>query len=697
MSRGVRWALAALLVWSCLLRLAFAGYGLHPGRFYDERYSLENLRAVLAPAPEATGWDRLRPANGWYPALSYLPQVPVLAASRGLSRLTGSPRFEVFRDGDPERGFTPTAYFLCRATVAVFGTLTVLLTFLLGRRLFGDGTGLLGALILAASPAHLRGSAMFKPDALLVLLTLTVFLLALRLALPRPEGSGDRAPGRVRWRAWIAAGACVGLAAASKLNGVLTAFLPAAAAAVRGVRERSWRPLAGLAASGATAAGVFLLLNPFVGLYAEYLGRNLRIYGERAELAGLDRTDAFREVGAHLLSPGFHGPWLGTVALAVLLALAVAALRRDPRRDSQQGPQQGPRQDPRQDPRRRLRGLVPFWVAAYGVAYTATAAYPKPNNLLPLLPFTSLAAAWGVVWLLRVPGRFSLDALASRWPALGGRALRGGLAAALIGVGIAALLVPLHVHAYRAAVPSTRELLERALTPELRPFAGRTVLVVRPEEREEIPVPVFLDRRSAVAVRVVGEGETPSSEDRRLADAVVLVGEDSLERGTPGVHRFGPRWGRAWGPPLTARLHPWERVEGARHWAEGLEVGGGSRRWSLPPPSPESVPAPSPPASPRDSPPRERVLSVQVLVRDPEPPPSPPRLEVAGRPVPFHATRVETGGYVYGTAFTSRRFDWRAGEELAVVFAPGPPAPRPPVAEVLVWRRPDSAARANER
>ena len=660
--RRVRWLVAALVGWSFLLRLAFASYGLHPGRFYDERYSLENLRAVLAPAPGVSGLDRLRPVNGWYPSLSHLPQVPVLAASRGLHRLTGEPRFAIFREGDPERGFTPTAYFLCRATVAGFGALTLVLAFLAGRRLFGPGTGLLGALILAASPAHLRHSAMFKPDMLLTLLTLTVFLLALRLterSRDEPEGGTPE-----RRRGWAAAGAAVGLAAASKLNGVLTAMLPMAVAAGRAIRDRSlqrtWRSLAGLAVSGATAAAVFLLLNPFVGLYAEYLGRNLRIYGERAELAGLDRADAFRAVAEHLLSPGFHGLWLGAAALAGCVALAGMAIRR----------------------RRFPTLLVPWWVFGYGAAYAASTAYPKPNNLLPLLPFTSLAAAWGVVWLLRVPGRFSLDALAARRPALGGRSVRRGLAAALIGVGAAALLVPLHVHAYRTAVPTTHELLERALTPELRPFAGRTVLVVQPEEREEIPVPVFLDRRSAVAVRVVGEGEVSSPEERRLADAVVFVGEESPDAESPAVRRFGPRWGRAWGPPLAVRLHPWERVEGARHWAEGLGTGEAGHRWSLPPPSLESAPT-------SGSPPQERLLSVQVLVRDPEPPPAAPRLEVGGRPVPLRATRVETGGYVYGTAFTSQRFAWRSGEELRVVFAPGPPAPRPPVADVLVWRPPD--------
>lgn len=667
--RRVRWLVTALVGWSFLLRLAFAGYGLHPGRFYDERYSLENLRAVLAPAPTVSGLDRLRPVNGWYPSLSHLPQVPVLAASRWLHRLTGDPRFAIFPEDDPQRGFTPTARFLCRATVSMFGALTLVLTFLVGRRLFGVGAGLLGALILAASPAHLRHSAMFKPDMLLTLLTLTVFVLTLRQLEPSdsPHRGGIR---RRRGRIWAASGAAVGLAAASKLNGLLTALIPTAVATGRAIQERAWRPLVGLAVSGATAVAVFLLLNPFLGLYSEYLERNLRIYSERAALAGLDRPAAFRALVEHLLSPGFHGPWLGAVALAACVALAAMAVFSLCGKRWSTGPW-------------RLRGLLPLWVIGYGVAYAATAAYPKANNLLPLLPFTSLAAAWGIVGAVRFCGEALHRLLARRRPGMdASRALSRGLrrlGVALAVVATVLLLAPLHVHAYRTAVPTTGELLERALRHRLQPFAGRTV-IYRGPGGEGSAAPLLLTRREAVAVIRVPDPESskasPSAEQRRWADAEVWVGRDLIrERPVPQddvpVLRFEPSPGRAWGPPVVAWIHPWELVGSSRHWADE-----DTRRWSLPLDSVRSDEAPA----------AEPVLSVQVLVRKPEPPLSPPRLEVAGRSVPLYATRVETGGYVYGTAYTSRRFRWHEGDDVVVVLAAPASSPRPPVADVLVWK-----------
>lgn len=662
--RTVRWLLLALVVGSLLLRLGFAGYGLGPQRFYDERYSLENLRALLAPAaggsqpadpsradpPSDRLLQRLRPANGWYPSLSYLPQAPLLAACNALYRATGIERLAIFQ----RDGFTPTAYWLCRATIALFGALTLVAAFLVGRRLFeqtsgtGGGAliGLLAVLLLAASPTHLRQSAMFKPDMLLTLLTLAVFLLTLRLAEQRDSVTAEV-------KAGILAGLVVGLATASKLNGVLTALLPLSVLGFRAIRERSWRPLAALATAGLTAGATFLALNPFPGLHAEYLDRNLRIYGERAELAGLDRVSAFETTVEHLLSPGFHGPALGLVALAGLIGLGIAAWR-------------GWRSHP------GLAGLVPLWVVGYVVVYTGTAAYPKANNLLLVLPFTALAAAW----LLVLAGRTVWAGATRRWPELERAGVRRtvGVAVALaLGIG---LLAPLHVYAYRTAVPTTRDLVERALADALRPFAGRTVLF-QTGRSDGVSPPVLLTRRAAVAVQEVPDLGALPPETRRLADAEVFPAEDWEGEKQPRTRHIDPELGRAWGPRWAVRIHPWEPVSHQRHWAETASPG----TWLLP--------LPEKPGEDEDL--GDLWISVQILIRDPEPPPVPPRVEVAGREVALHATRVETGGYVYGTAYTSSRFPRSPEIEIRAVFPTLPasePAQRPPVADVLVWREP---------
>lgn len=662
--RLVRWLLLALVVWSLLLRLGFASYGLGPERFFDERYSLENLHALLAPAPEGSPpsdsrfLDRFRPANGWYPSLSYLPQAPLLAASVSLHRTTGAQRLAIFQ-GDQGNGFTPTAYWLCRATVALFGALTLVLTYLLARRLFdsafGPATsaflGLLAALLLSASPTHLRQSAMFKPDMLLTLLTLAVCLLTLRLAVRRDRPAAEIGAGAL-------AGLAVGLATASKLNGLLTVLLPLSVLAVRAVRDRSWKPLAALAATGLTAGAVFLALNPFPGLFAEYLDRNLRIYGERAELAGLDRLSAFEAIAEHLLSPGFHGLVLGLIAVTGLIGLGGVVTWRERRGHL------------------ALAGLIPLWVGGYVVLYTGTTAYPKANNLLPVLPFTALAAAW----LLVVVGRALGVRAARRWPVVGRTGVRR--AAGVVGILVVGvvLLAPLHLYAYRAAVPTTRELAQLTLTGALQPFAGRRVLfegfqgLDEGEDPSAGSPPILLSRRDAVAVERVRDLDALSRESRRLADAEVSF----QARAEADVHIL-PALGRAWGPRWSLRLHPWEAVSHRRHWADTVSP----RSWLLPLPE-------------RTDDEQDLWISVQLLVRDPEPPSVPPRLEVEGREVALHATRIETGGYVYGAAYTSSRVPLSPETEIRAVFPLLPESERPrrpPVADVLVWREPELSSR----
>ena len=52
-----------------------ASSGLTSGHYWDERYSVKNLRPILEGGT-------LEPANYYYQSLSYLPQAAVLAADR---------------------------------------------------------------------------------------------------------------------------------------------------------------------------------------------------------------------------------------------------------------------------------------------------------------------------------------------------------------------------------------------------------------------------------------------------------------------------------------------------------------------------------------------------------------------------------------------------------------------------------------
>jgi hypothetical protein len=194
--RIVTIALALLLAWSLALRVWLATPRLDGSRFWDESYGVYNVYGLLARG-------QLRPLNGYHPGLSYLPQAALLGASEGLHRLTGRPAFAVIAG---EKELTPTGYLLCRLVQALAGTLSLYLTFSIGRRLASPGVGLAAALFLALVPWHLRQSVIFKPDIELVACS----LLALRASL----AAADRPDGRTS----LAAGAAVGLALAAKFN-----------------------------------------------------------------------------------------------------------------------------------------------------------------------------------------------------------------------------------------------------------------------------------------------------------------------------------------------------------------------------------------------------------------------------------------------------------------------------------------------
>jgi 4-amino-4-deoxy-L-arabinose transferase-like glycosyltransferase len=350
-SRTRLW-LFLILAGSFALRLWLASIDLHEGRFWDERFNMANVAAVLRGS--------LRPANGWYQGLSYLPQAALLALSGEAHRLTGWETLAVTGPGGSGAwGFTPWAYFLCRLLQSVYGTLSLLATYALGRKLFPEAAAILGVFLLAVTPRHLHASVIFKPDILLLLWTVVAFVWILEAL---------ELPGR---RRYLLAGVGVGLCMATKLNGGLVA-VPFAAGTVPllGKARRVWL---WLVLAGVAAASVFLLFNPYLRMEASYLGKNLAHYESRARTTHLE---ALLQTLAFPFSAAFHGRLIGLAAVLGGVGTALSAVRRG-WRDA-----------------RGLQELVflsypLLYVALYAIATTRT----KPNHFLQILPFTSLLAA----------------------------------------------------------------------------------------------------------------------------------------------------------------------------------------------------------------------------------------------------------------------------------------------------------------
>lgn len=208
------------------------GIGAHP----DERYVVgvaENLR-----------WpDRLNPFDV-APDFAY-GHVPLY-----LLALTG----KLARDTD--------LLLVGRALAALFDLGTVLLTFALGRRVYGENVGLLAAAFVALMVLHVQQAHFYTADTLSVFFVLGTLLFAVRLV--------ERGHSLDAWMA----GVCAGLALGTKFSAVLLVLPMGAALASSSAsahpnapapawKSRCWGRLRSALACGAAALAVFVLTNPF--------------------------------------------------------------------------------------------------------------------------------------------------------------------------------------------------------------------------------------------------------------------------------------------------------------------------------------------------------------------------------------------------------------------------------------------------
>ncbi len=377
-SRLQSWLLGMLLAWSFAVRLVFSWPDPTMNRIWDERYNAGNVAAILAEG-------QFQPVRAHYPTLSYMPHALLLKtweAARSLPGLQGAPSAVAMApQGRPY--LTPFGVRACRFLQVVVGTASLWVLYLIGRRLFGPGVALTAVLLLSVTPWHLRQSGAFKPDIMMVLAS--VVALYAMLAARRHGGL----------RSFAVAGAMVGATAAAKWNGGALVIPLLATIALGGVRDIGL-VVRRTAAAGAAAAGVLVLLNPWLllvpDLYRRHLSSTVTQYQERLAAAGSGWFDQPVSVVTSLASSVYFSPVLGVSALLGLGWLLVLVLRAR----TAAAPLPG------------VRGsatigdawILLFFSGGYVAALWAATRYPKPPNWLIVAPVGALAAAWLIHRLL---------------------------------------------------------------------------------------------------------------------------------------------------------------------------------------------------------------------------------------------------------------------------------------------------------
>ena len=502
-------ALAALLLVSFALRAWDASQGLQAGRYYDERYTFRNVSLILRQG----NW---RPGQAYYLSLSYLPQTALLAASQALHRSTGIQALSIY--GKSADRYSPTAYLLARLCNVTYGVLSLWVLFLIGRRIFSPEVGLLAAAAMSAFPRHVLSSTQFKPDILVLLLTLATFYWTLD-AVFRPAV-----------RRFIKVGIGVGLAVATKYTGVGAAIPITGFVLARGWRDRRlwlWLILAGLA-----SVLVFVILNPYLGVVLEYIPKQVTHYSGNARQRGTGHLDVLAQQVQFLVE--HHGPIVAAFAAAGLLGLIWKVFR--PAGWSQE--------------QRLGASLALVSFLGYSAFHSAATTLFRGQNYLLVAPFSSLFAAWAFMEL---------------WQLLAERAAPLRTATAAVCLIPAALLGYKQADlVYERVVPTTWEAAGEALTTELAPLELRQVVyenqggALRLTHGSDRAVTTGAERLSRIDPGMLERADAEVFPRRRFQerDAEFYRGREALLRGGRArVISGGPFDSR--GEAVVLLLHPW--------------------------------------------------------------------------------------------------------------------------------------------
>lgn len=518
--RTLAWLLAVVLAMAFGLR-AWMALTLPP--YFDDHYVFNNIETFLNGS--------LRPRQSYYGSLSYLPQAIVLAACDFLHSRTGIAALAV--RGTQIEGFTPGAFLIMRMFVIFYALLSIVMIYLVGRRLFSPGVGLAAAAVLAAYPQHVRSSVQLKPDMMALMFTLlTLYWTADAVRSPRLSS-------------FLRSGVGVGLTTAAKYIGV-GAALPLTLWSL-GAGRRDRRVWGWLALSGVASILTFFALNPFFGTVLHFGTRLVSFYGHRARAEQSGHLLVLRQELDFLIVQ--HGWILG---VCLLLGIALLAYRLRSRRDGGSA-----------------AVLLLSLAFGYPLAYALGMTLFRTHNALPALGGTALVCACGMVrsgqWLL------SRHA-AARPPA----------AAVLLGClpGVFLLARPFG-YTYGRLVPETWEVAADTLRTELSSPEIRHVAYEPGDARLEIaqgwqrPVltavpslaslpPALLDLTDAEVFPLARARGSQGSfyQDRRRG----LTRECTIE-----IHA---RPFRSQGPPLLLLLHPWTPAGAAI--PVGVQRSGGS-------------------------------------------------------------------------------------------------------------------------
>jgi hypothetical protein len=362
-SRSAASILCVVLLVSILLRLNGITFGLPALYDPDEPLFIVNGLKLLKEHTLNPGWFG-HPGTTTIYAMAII-ELLVFAVGVIVGRFDNALDFAHAVYTDPTIIVLPGRLF-----ILLCGVLCVLLTFLVGRRLFDEKIGLGAAALLAINPLHIGFSQLIRTD-----VHSTVFILLCVLASIEIAARG-------KLRDDVLAGIWVGLACATKWPAGLIAIAPAGAGMLRTIEHRgeARRRIAGLMVTGMTALLTLITVSPYVVLDYPTLIADLR--GEaQAHHLGASGHGFFGNMGWYIGSPLHHA--FGLLGLGLLAAGIFIACKRS---------------------RVSLATIIPATALILCVLCAQSLVWDR--WIVPLLPFASMFIVLAIVALTSFASKY---------------------------------------------------------------------------------------------------------------------------------------------------------------------------------------------------------------------------------------------------------------------------------------------------
>lgn len=405
--RPIDWfAVTILLLFAAALRIIGIGFGQPNPQYFPSYapYGMVHERLPVHPDEfytvalpfEMALRKRLNPEFFNYPAF-------LINTNLMLYHLTGAleGRLLADRDGAPLNSYAPFSLYALSRAYSVFGALlAVTCAYAIARLLAGRFAAISAGLLVAVSYTLVQHAHYIKPGTLAsgwMMLAAWASLAALL--------AGQR---RSRFRFYLLACACAGLAATTRYNAAIATIIVASVGILLLIRARSRRTLLQVVSGWLLIPIVFLLGSPFTLLDFDHFWRDFSYIVGQYIATGED-------IHSHFLVD----PWTGLglmLTYAVLFALGIPAigcacigLISAARRRESAG-------------RRHRSGsrlfvmLIGLMILVYGVVALRTVRPGHSDALLILvIPFIAVLAGLGADWLVssfRLPSRLAMPVIA---------------------------------------------------------------------------------------------------------------------------------------------------------------------------------------------------------------------------------------------------------------------------------------------